>query len=133
MKRYRALYSRLLAVGLDEGVFFFNLSKALVAAKRHHDALSAAQNAVIHSPDYGPSHFVLAQLLFRSGDMERAEHHARETIRLKPSAAAFGLLARALDRKGDRDGARAAIDDALALHPESQIFARFRAGLEIGQ
>ena len=59
-----------------------------------------------------------------------AEHAFRETVRLDPQRVeAWAMIARILAATGDLDGAQAALDDALAANPSSEVLQSLREGL----
>ncbi len=51
-----------------------------------------------------------------------AEHAFRETVRLDPQQVeAWAMISRILAATGDLDGARTALDDALAANPSNEV------------
>ena len=60
-----------------------------------------------------------------------AEKAFRETVRLDPQRVeAWAMIARILAATGDRDGARVALDDALAANPSSEVLQSLRGEAE---
>jgi tetratricopeptide (TPR) repeat protein len=96
-------------------------------------------------PDAAPAHLGLANACLLRFEMTRADpqpdveararaaHHAREAVRLDAgSAEAWATLAVVLDREGDRSGALAAVDRAIALEPSSWRHHFRRATIDWG-
>ena len=60
-----------------------------------------------------------------------AEQAFREAVRLDPQRVeAWAMIARILAATGDRDGARVALDDALAANPSSEVLQSLRGEAE---
>ena len=70
-----------------------------------------------------------AALVLRN--LRAAEQAFRETVRLDPQRVeAWAMIARILAATGDRDGARVALDDALAANPSSEVLQSLRGEAE---
>ncbi|MFM2293716.1 MAG: hypothetical protein RLZZ350_129 [Verrucomicrobiota bacterium] len=69
------------------------------------------------NPDSALAHGNLGLELFNRGQLDAAEQHQREAVRLKPDyTEGWNNLGQALDARGDTAGAIAAYERALALH-----------------
>ena len=65
------------------------------------------------------------------GNRRAAEQGVRETVRRDPQRVeAWAMIARILAATGDRDGARVALDDALAANPSSEVLQSLRGEAE---
>ncbi|MCZ6861469.1 MAG: tetratricopeptide repeat protein, partial [Alphaproteobacteria bacterium] len=88
----------------------------------------AAENAtgewrasLLAKADYPETHMVLGGAALVLRNPRAAEHAFRETVRLDPQRLeAWTMIARILAASGDLDGAREALDDALAANPSSE-------------
>ena len=70
-----------------------------------------------------------AALVLRN--LRAAEQAFRETVRLDPQRVeAWAMIVRILAVTGDRDGARVALDDALAANPSSEVLQSLRGEAE---
>ncbi len=109
----------------------------------HEDALALTRRSEDLSYAYDTSSHIIwagtrARLLAQMGDLDEAERYGRMSVRIARRASAEYLtagaltdLAEVLVATGDRVGALAAFDDAIALHESKQNVASARAVREI--
>jgi len=72
--------------------------------------------------DFPETHMVIGGTALVLRNPRAAEHAFRETVRLDPQRVeAWAMISRILTATGDLDGARAALDDALAANPSSEV------------
>jgi cytochrome c-type biogenesis protein CcmH/NrfG len=79
--------------------------------------------------DFPETHMVIGGAALVLRNTRAAEHAFRETVRLDPQRVeAWTMIVRILAATGDQDGARAALDDALAANPSSEVLQSLRGG-----
>jgi len=86
--------------------------------------------SLLATADFPETHMAIggAALVLRNPRV--AENAFRETVRLDPQRVeAWAMIARILAAIGDLDGARAALDDALAANPSNEVLRSLRGGL----
>jgi predicted CXXCH cytochrome family protein len=72
--------------------------------------------------DFPETHMVIGGAALVLRNPRAAEQAFRETVRLDPQRVeAWAMITRILAATGDLDGARAALDDALATNPSSEV------------
>ena len=117
-RRAAGSFQRALALRPGDPDLLDALGLALLDAEQTQGALQALRLAVSARPDHPIFHYHLARALEQAGELATADPEYREAIRLAPSVPvpyrALGLL---LDRRGDRDGALAALERAAELDP----------------
>jgi Tfp pilus assembly protein PilF len=96
----------------------------VVIATLSDDRIAVPREVLAAAADYFPSsprlHARVAAVEFYGGerDLAKAEHHAREAVRLLPNEYTFRLLLAAiLEAKGDRDAAEQSYREAHRLAP----------------
>lgn len=91
-------------------------------AKAAENASSEWRASLIAKTDFPETLMVLGGASLASRKVRAAERAFREAVQLDPQLIqAWMLITRILAATGDRDGARAALNDALAANPSNQI------------
>jgi tetratricopeptide (TPR) repeat protein len=103
------------------------LALGLAHLDQGKDAVTAAQRAVALAPEMAFAHYALGSALLEHGDAKAAERAAREALRLDPGPDEHALLAHAFSRQQRWAEALDAADRGLAIDPEDQSCANFRA------
>ncbi len=134
----------LLTVDPDDGALWCVQSRALIAASRPAEALTAANRAARVLPYSAEPHRLASVVLGGAGDLDGSAAAAREGTRLEPTSSAaweqvcyaVGALLDQLGRSGDRavlgrirelaDEALAASDRVVALAPTESSAYRAR-------
>lgn len=102
-------------------------------ANARHDFAAAKQwgeRAVAAAPDTAEAYGVLADALTQLGDAAGATAAVQRMLDLRPGVAAFTRASYDLELHGDLDGARIALDRALAdaVSPDETAFCRYYLG-----
>jgi tetratricopeptide (TPR) repeat protein len=114
-EQLRALVPRSAANELGMGVMLAKL-------QQFDAAETAARNAIDLAPRRPAGYGFLAELLLlRNRNLPEARALAERLVALEPSGRNYELLGRARDRSGDLSGARAALERALQLEPDSEM------------
>jgi tetratricopeptide (TPR) repeat protein len=100
-----------------------NLAALLAATGRHGEAERHARHAVDADPDLPQAHKALADALYRAGLLQDATDHYRRAVQEAPALGpeAWVRLGTLALRGGDREGAIAAWQRAVALEPAHAI------------
>jgi tetratricopeptide (TPR) repeat protein len=115
-----AAYRAALAIRPDYAIAWYNLGNTLAAAKQQDAAVEAFRKATAAEPTYGRAFANLGELLIWQGSPEAAVPELRAAVRLLPRDVIPRLnLARALACTGDHAGARAALEECLAVAPSA--------------
>jgi predicted CXXCH cytochrome family protein len=86
--------------------------------------------SLLAKADFPETQMVLGGAALVLRNPRAAEQAFRETVRLDPQRVqAWTMIARILAATGDLDGARAALDDALAANPSSEVLQSLRGEL----
>jgi cytochrome c-type biogenesis protein CcmH/NrfG len=97
----------------------------LVRLDRWDEAEQAFHEACRLAPRRGAGYTALAQLYIRAGrKLDEAVALARQAVELEPAGRSYAVLGEALERSGDRDGARRALEQALKLEPDNIEYRR---------
>jgi tetratricopeptide (TPR) repeat protein len=93
-----------------------------------NDKAEDAYRQVIElAPRQGSSYAALAQFYLRVGQkLPEAKNLAQKAVELEPAGEYWFLLSQACLRSGDRNAARRAIEQAVALDPGNDAFRRLR-------
>jgi len=79
--------------------------------------------------DFPETHMAIGGAALVLRNPRAAENAFRETVRLDPQRVeAWAMIVRILAATGDLDGARVALDDALAANPSSEVLRSLRGG-----
>ena len=99
--------------------FHLEEGRARFARQEDRDAMDSLRRAIYLSPYRDEPHLLLGRLYQRAGRLPEAIDEFKVAIWCRESVEARAALAAAWLASGDRDAARAEIDRALALAPES--------------
>lgn len=98
----------------------FSLALAQYAAGRFGEAIDAYTQYLGRNPADGLAHFNLGLALEADSQVQGAESHFRDAIRLAPHLVEpYRRLAELLLKEGRREDAKAVLDEGLRRHPES--------------
>jgi len=108
------------AVAIDPEYFAArkSLGVALTAAGRQEEAIREGEAAILLAPRDADARYNLANALADLGRLDEAIAHYREAAALDTAFAIRHNLAIALLRRGDLEGAAAAVQDALRAEPD---------------
>lgn len=119
---------RVLAEQPDHSLALSYLALAQSHLGQHTEALRAADQAVLHTPDFDFAHYARAQALHRADRDDDAKPSAEEAIRLSPDDERnHALLASIRLSLRDWAGALEAAERALAINPGHVPSANLRA------
>ncbi|MCH7919299.1 MAG: tetratricopeptide repeat protein [Planctomycetes bacterium] len=120
------LYQRIVAIQQTNGAALFFIGHIHENAKRF-DAAEAAYGRVLEvSPDRPEGYQALARFYLEvRPNLPRAKELASALIELAPSASNFHLLASICEGRNERDSARVAIRQAVALAPRNVQYRQF--------
>jgi tetratricopeptide (TPR) repeat protein len=114
---------RAIELAPDRGYAFYILSLVLTTRERHAEAIDAARRATTLEPHNPDRHDRLAWALLGAGgrgELPAAREAAETAIRLAPNEAKYRITyGEAALRSGNKDLARRAFTEALALEPEN--------------
>ncbi|WP_245743852.1 tetratricopeptide repeat protein [Lentzea fradiae] len=114
----------------DTGLAAIGMGTLANARHDFHAARDWADKAIAALPSSAEAHGVLADALTQLGDDAGAEAAVQRMLDLKPNTASFARASFHLELHGDVDGARSAMQRALAAAatPEEIAFCRYRLG-----
>jgi len=113
---------RAVEIGPDSSYSLYVLSAVLTALRRHPEAITLAQRAVALEPHNPDRQDRLAWALMGAGTpgLPGAESAARAAVALAPTEAEYRVTyGEVALRSGNKDLARSAFHDALALEPDN--------------
>ena len=126
----RRAYEQALAVAPWFVPAYVNLADLERLVGRDEAGEAWLRRALEVAPELAEPHHALGLFLFRNGRRDEAETELAKSAALAPEHARFALVhALALDDRGDRKGARAVLEAALARHPGDPELAAALAGL----
>ena len=133
--RFGAVESLNRAMELDPRSIYPLVRKAVILASssKFREALYYARKAAAISPSDVGVMDLQVDLLVSSDDMQAAEDMLRARIAREETPEASLRLARMLVSKGDRDGALAVLDEAIALHPDNGALSGERIRVSAGE
>ena len=109
----------------------FNLGLLLAEMGRLEEALGPLEKAARSRPDFPRGHYNLAMVQVRLGKLAEAERTLARALELEPAEADFLFaLADLRLRRGDRRGAREAVEAWAKARPEDPRIEAMRAAVE---
>jgi tetratricopeptide (TPR) repeat protein len=119
-------------LGCGNGSYEVALERALIALDEAdlEGARTLLEPAVGQFPNQPRGHYLLAQVRLRQGDLAAAEGAARAAIAAGAGPGPRRLLVLVHMRRGDSEGARAWLDEALRLDPRDAQTLALRARLD---
>jgi len=119
------LHRELTRIDPNNGVSYYFIGTISTRLNRFDDAEAAYQKVIEVAPQRADGYRALAQLYLQiDRDAGQAQSLAFQAVQREPSAMNYSVLAAACDSSGDRDGALAALEQALRLEPAND---RYRA------
>ncbi len=98
-------------------------------AEAARNATGEWRASLLAKADFPETHMAIGGAALVLRNPRAAENAFRETVRLDPQRVeAWVMIVRILAATGDLDGARVALDDALAANPSSEALRSLRGG-----
>ncbi len=112
----------------DEDTAFFRewFQKNKGLREGYRETVAELQAVLERLGDHAPAHMDVAGALYADGRIDEAEHHARRALELSYPAPGLALnyLACVAARRGDVDGLKARLEEALRVDPQHGVLAR---------
>jgi tetratricopeptide (TPR) repeat protein len=113
----------------ESALALFALGKLRTSEGRHGEAIPILKRALECEPDLEWAHFILAECMQKSGELDAAEYHYRAEAALRPYRAPVpARLAHFLASRRKFDEAVAAIEIAVEMEPGNAEDSRSRDG-----
>ncbi len=114
------MFEQLAAIQPKNLLYWWEIGQRCAELGRFEAAERAFRKVCELAPRHAQGHAALARLYLQAKRNPReALAQAQTAVRLAPSAAHFRLLSTACERNGDTKAARAALEQAAALEPET--------------